>query len=80
MNKNILVIGLALLALLGLGYGFQQRKLASEAIQQKAELEKVAEEQRQIAAEHQKMAQLAQQEAMVQRTICEEQLKDCKSK
>jgi hypothetical protein len=80
MNKNVLVIGLALLALLSLGYGFQQRKLAAEAIQQKTELEKVAEEQRQIAQEHQKMAQLAQQEAMVQRTICEEQLKDCKSK
>ncbi len=78
MNKNILVVGLALLVVLSLGYGFQQRKSAAEAIQQKEELEKLASEQRMRADEFRKMAELAQNEAMVQRTICEEQLKNCK--
>ncbi|HCZ34732.1 MAG TPA: hypothetical protein DHV26_02260 [Cytophagales bacterium] len=78
MNKNVLVIGLALLVVLSLGYGFQQRKIATEAVQQKEELEKLASEQRVRAEEFQKMAELAQQEALVQRTICEEQLKNCK--
>ena len=78
MNKNVLVIGLALLVVISLAYGFQQRKIATEAIQQKEELEKLASEQRVRAEEFQKMAELAQQEALVQRTICEEQLKNCK--
>lgn len=78
MNKNVLVIGLVLLVVLSLGYGFQQRKIATEAVQQKEELEKLATEQRVRAEEFQKMAELAQQEALVQRTICEEQLKNCK--
>lgn len=78
MNKNVLVIALALLVVISLGYGFQQRKLATEAIQQRAEFEKIASEQRVRAEEFQKMAELAQNEAMVQRTICEEQLKNCK--
>jgi len=78
VNKNVLVIGLALLVVLSLGYGFQQRKIATEATQQKEELEKLASEQRVRAEEFQKMAELAQQEALVQRTICEEQLKNCK--
>lgn len=78
MNKNVLVIGLALLVVVSLGYGFQQRKIATEAVQQKEELEKLASEQRVRAEEFQKMAELAQNEAMVQRTICEEQLKNCK--
>jgi hypothetical protein len=78
MNKNVLVIGLALLVVLSLGYGFQQRKIASEAVRQKEELETLASEQRVRAEEFQKMAELAQNEAMVQRTICEEQLKNCK--
>lgn len=78
MNKNVLVIGLALLIVVSLGYGFQQRKIATEAVQQKEELEKLASEQRVRAEEFQKMAELAQNEAMVQRTICEEQLKNCK--
>lgn len=78
MNKNVLVIGLALLVVLSLGYGFQQRKIATEVTQQIEELEKLASEQRVRAEEFQKMAELAQNEAMVQRTICEEQLKNCK--
>ncbi|MBX2895267.1 MAG: hypothetical protein KF763_07485 [Cyclobacteriaceae bacterium] len=78
MNKNVLVIGLALLAVVSVGYGFQQRKIASDATQQKEELEKLASEQRVRAEEFQKMAELAQQEALVQRTICEKQLKNCK--
>lgn len=78
MNKNVLVIGLALLVVLGLGYGFQQRKLAAEATAKSVELEKIADEQRLRAEEFQKMADLAQQEAVIQRAICEEQLKDCK--
>lgn len=78
MNKNVLVIGLALLVVVSLGYGFQQRKIATEAVQQKEELEKLASEQRVRAEEFKKMAELAQNEAMVQRTICEEQLKNCK--
>ncbi|MBX2915515.1 MAG: hypothetical protein KF856_09640 [Cyclobacteriaceae bacterium] len=78
MNKNVLVVGLTLLVVLSLGYGFQQRKIAFDATQQKDELEKLASEYRVRAEEFQKMAELAQQEALVQRTICEEQLKNCK--
>ena len=80
MNKNVLVIGLALLVVISLGYGFQQRKIATEATAKIVELEKIADEQRLRAGEFQKMAELAQQEAVIQRAICEEQLKDCKSK
>lgn len=78
MNKNVLVIGLALLVVISLGYGFQQRKIAKEATAKSVELEKIADEQRLRAGEFQKMAELAQQEAVIQRAICEEQLKDCK--
>jgi hypothetical protein len=80
MSKNVLVIALALLVVISLGYGFQQRQIAAEAVQQKTEFEKIASEQRLQAEEFQKMAELAQNEAMVQRSICEAQLKDCKSK
>lgn len=80
MNKNVLVIGLALLVVISLGYGFQQRKIATEATAKSVELEKIADEQRLQAEQFQKMAEQAQQEALIQRTICEEQLNDCKSK
>ena len=80
MSKNIVVIGLAVLVVISLGYGFQQRKIATEAIERSIEAEKIAAEQRNQATAFQKMAEQAQQEAMIQRTICEEQLKDCKSK
>ncbi|GIL22838.1 MAG: hypothetical protein BroJett042_13510 [Bacteroidota bacterium] len=78
MSKNVLVIGLTLLVFISLGYGFRQRKVATEAVQQKEELEKLVSEHQARAEAYQKMAEVAQQEALVQRTICEEQLKNCK--
>ncbi len=80
MNKNVLVIGLALLVVISLGYSFQQRKIETVATAKSLKIEKIASEQRMRAEEFQKMAELAREEALIQRTICEEQLKDCKSK
>jgi len=60
MNKNVLVIGLALLVVISLGYGFQQRKIATEATAKSVGLEKIADEQRLQAEQFQKMAEQAQ--------------------
>lgn len=84
MNKNILLIITTGLALTGSGFGVYQKLkrdgvvAACETL--RADLEKLAAEQRLRAEEFQKMAQAAQHEAMIQRTICEEQLKDCKGR
>lgn len=84
MNKNILLIITTLLAVTGSAYGVHQKSKLQAAVAacevQKVELEKLATEQRQQAEEYQKMAEVARNEAMIQRTICEEQLKDCKRK
>lgn len=84
MNKNVLLVITTLLALTGSGFGVYQKSKLNEVISacetQKVELERVAAEQRLQAEEFQKMAAMAERDAMIQRTICEEQLKDCKSK
>ncbi|MCW5911395.1 MAG: hypothetical protein KIT62_09990 [Cyclobacteriaceae bacterium] len=80
MKSNLSMVVFAVLALSGVIFGLYERSRAANLEIEKAELVKEVEEQRQRAEEFQKMAALAQQEAEIQRTICEEQLKDCKSK
>lgn len=70
--KNV-IIGILLILLVGsLVFGYNQKNMLDNAqatcAAEKTELETQARE-------FQKMAELAQQEAVVQRTICEEQLK-----
>jgi hypothetical protein len=70
--KNV-IIGILLILLVGsLVFGYNQKNMLDNAhatcTAEKTELETQARE-------FQKMAELAQQEAVVQRTICEEQLK-----
>ena len=67
-----------MLALSGVVFGLYERTRTSELEAEKEALVKLAEAQQLRAEEFQKMAAVAQQEALVQRTICEEQLKDCK--
>ena len=78
-------IGILLIASVGaLAFGFiQNSKLAELRItceSEKGMLEKLAQEQQLQAKEFQAMAALAQQEAMIQRTLCEEQLNALKSR
>lgn len=83
MNKTFGLIGLAFVALASLGYAFQQKsqidEVAAVCEKEKQELIKYAQEQELKAQEFQKMAELAQHEAMVQRTLAEEQIKALKS-
>jgi len=70
--KNVF-IGILLILLVGaLVYGFNQKSMLDRAQATCAAEKQELETQ---AREFQKMAELAQQEAVVQRTICEEQLK-----
>lgn len=70
--KNILIGVLLMVSIGSLVYGYNQKSLLDSA-QTTCESEKKELETQ--AREFQKMAELAQQEAVVQRTICEEQLK-----
>ncbi len=84
MNKNVWVVIFGVLALTALVFGWQQKSKADAIVAQceteKQQLEQLAAQQRREAEEFQKMAQLAQHEAMVQRTLCEEQLKQAQNK
>lgn len=83
MNKTFGLIALAFVALACLGYAFQQKsqidEVAAACEKEKQELVKLAQEQELKAKEFQKMAELAQHEAMVQRTLAEEQIKALKA-
>jgi Tfp pilus assembly protein PilO len=83
MNKTFGLIVLAFVALASLGYAFQQKSQMDEVTavceKEKQELVKLAQEQELKANEFQKMAELAQHEAMVQRTLAEEQIEALKS-
>lgn len=83
MNKTFGLIALAFVALACLGYAFQQKSQIDEVTavceKEKQELVKLAQEQELKAKEFQKMAELAQHEAMVQRTLAEEQIKALKA-
>lgn len=73
-------IGILLIVTVGaLLFGYMQNSKLEEAqavcASEKESLEKLAQEQQLQAREFQKMAEQAQQEAVIQRTICEEQIK-----
>jgi uncharacterized protein HemX len=77
--KNTLIGILLIVSVGALVFGYIQNVKLAEArsfcATEKVDLEKVAKEQQVQATEFRKMAELARQEAEVQRTICEEQLK-----
>jgi hypothetical protein len=70
--KNIIMGVLLIISVASLVYGYAQKSMLSNA-QATCAAEKQELETR--AREFQKMAESAQQEAVVQRTICEEQIK-----
>ncbi len=70
--KNILIGVLVIVSVGTLVYSYNQKSMLDSAQATCAAEKKELETQ---AREFQKMAELAQQEALVQRTICEEQLK-----
>ena len=76
MNRSFITTVFAVLALSGVVFGLFEKYRASELEAEKETLVKLADAQQLRAEEFQKMAAIAQQEALVQRTICEEQLKD----
>ena len=82
--KNTLIGILLIVSVGSLAFGYIQHSMLAEAqsvcASEKVALEKLAQEQEIQATEFRKMAELAQQEAEIQRTICEEQLKAMKSK
>jgi len=73
--KNVLIIGLLVISVLSLSYAYVEKSEVEEMNERLVELTNMAREQEVKAHEFQKMAEVAQQEAVVQRTICEEQLK-----
>jgi len=77
------VIGILLIITVGsLVFGYLQRarleELTAVYAMEKEALQKEVQQQELIAKESRKMAELAQHEAEIQRTICEEQLKALK--
>ena len=70
--KNIVIGVLLIISMGSLVYGYKQKSILDSAQATCASEKKELETQ---AREFQKMAEIAQQEALVQRTICEEQLK-----
>lgn len=84
MSKNIVIVILTVLLVGSFYYGFQQKTNADELVsaceKEKAELVQTAEKQKMIANEALKMAEMAQTESMIQRTIAEEQIKALKNK
>lgn len=82
--KNVAIGILTIISVGSLIFGYNQKSeldsVTATCVAEKQALEKLAQQQQQQAEEFQKMAQMAQQEAMIQKTICEEQLKSLKSK
>lgn len=70
--KNILIVVLLIVSVGSLVYGYNQKSMLDNV---KTTCESEKRELETQAREFQKMAELAQQEAVVQRTICEEQIK-----
>ena len=73
--KNILIGILLIVSIGSLVYGYSQKSIL-ESIQATCASEKKELETQ--AREFQKLTEVAQQEVLVQRTICEEQLKSLK--
>lgn len=82
--KNLLIGILSFVSVGSLYYGYSQKTKMEETvsicIDEKKLLEKLAAEQQLQASESMKMAQRAEHEAMVQRTLAEEQIKALKNK
>jgi hypothetical protein len=70
--KNIIIGILSIVSVGATVYGYMQKSMLDNIETTCASEKKELETQ---AKEFQKMAEIAQQEAVVQRTICEEQLK-----
>ncbi len=70
--KNIIIGILSIVSVGAMVYGYMQKSMLDSAQITCTSERKELETQ---AREFQKMAEVAQQEAIVQRTICEEQLK-----
>ena len=73
--KNLVIVILSAISIGSIAYGYNQKSIVVICASENEALVKLAKEQELKAKEFQKMAEVAQQEAMVQRTICEEQLK-----
>jgi hypothetical protein len=77
--KNTLIGILLIVSIGSIVYAYRQSSaldtMQATCLLEKNTLAKFAQEQQVQAREFEKMAQQAQQEAIVQRTICEEQLK-----
>lgn len=84
MSKNIIIIILSVLLIGSLYYGYQQKiyadELVSTSLMEKTELTRLAKEEQKKADVYRDIADQARHEAMVQKTICEEQLKALKKK
>ncbi len=79
MKNSIVIVILSIVSVSSLVYGYMQKSrvesIVATCVSEKQELEKLARLQQLHASEFEKLAKVAQQEAMIQRTICEEQLK-----
>lgn len=84
MNKNVIIGILTLISIGSIYFAFQQNSKIDERVeaceQEKSELAKIAQEQQLKATEFQKMAELAQAEAMVQRALAEAQIEELKKR
>lgn len=82
--KNIVIGILSIVSVGSLVFGYQQKSkldtVLSACVAEKQQLEMLAQEQQLRARANEERAQVAESEAMIQRTICEEQLKTLKSK
>jgi uncharacterized protein YqfA (UPF0365 family) len=81
--KNIAIGILSIVSVGSLVFGYQQKSkldsVLSACVAEKQQLEKLAQEQQLQARAERERAQVAENEAMIQRTICEEQLKALKA-
>jgi hypothetical protein len=84
MRKNIIIIILTVLLVGSLYYSYQQKTNVDHIVavceKEKTELTSIAEEQQNRASEALKMAEIARTDAMIQRSIAEEQIKALKNK
>jgi len=78
--KNILIVVLMVTSAVAIVFGFLQKKEAERQASQLIECGVQTKDLEGKVHELQKMYEVATVEAQVQRTICEEQLKDLKNK
>ncbi|MBL7873323.1 MAG: hypothetical protein JNM78_17015 [Cyclobacteriaceae bacterium] len=84
MSKNVIIGILTLLSVGSIYFGVQQNSKIDERVaaceRKKSELIKTAQEEQLKASEFQKMAELAQAEAMVQRALADAQIEELKKR